>query len=1189
MSSVFKIVFLLFSFELLLACSAPAQQSVRKSLSGSKAFSITRAFTKSDSVYRLTKEFIIEGTDSVFVDSTKRLRRGPDYRIDYRYGTVMLTPGLIATLAADTAGHALIFNFRAYPLNFKRQYSLHHLEIRRDSLGQKKSFLVESSSQLFSDDFFGPGLRKSGSIVRGFTIGSNRDLSLNSGFRMQLAGRLAQDIDVSAALTDENTPIQPEGTTQTLREVDKVYVEIKNPRYSATLGDFNLQTDQKECGEFGRVNRKLQGAQGNALFEEIAGSNLGASVSITGATARGKYASNQFLGIDGVQGPYRLTGPNGESRLIIVAGSERVYLDGESMMRGETNDYIIDYSSGEVTFSSRRLITNASRITIDFEYMDQQYIRNLVAGSVSGNAFGNALNLHASFIQEADDPDSPVDASLDDSTRSILQNSGADRLKASRSGIQIAGRDSLTGFGKGQYLLRDTSIGGKNYRILIYAPGDTLAVFSAAFSPVDRMPPDSAGYIRVAAGQYQFAGIGQGNYLPVRFLPMPQRHQLFDANGQAFLGKNLSLSGEFATSRFDRNRFSPDGSRLQGGAFKFGAHYNPKRVVIAGANIGEIDAAISERMVDRAFVPLDRTNEVEFNRKWDVNESAEANEEIRELSIAYRPIRSLSGGVSYGLLNRPGEVQSSRTQVQLGLTDSTLPITQYQIENIRTSSALQQDASQWIRQRGTMLYSIAQWQPGLRIEEEERTATGSRTDSLEEGSFRYIEIAPRLATSGLGRMTASVEFQFRTEDSAAVGSLQRASKALTQLYTWQLSEWRSLSSTLSLSTRSVEFTDEYRKRGNPNTDAVLIRSQTRYTPFKRAVAADFYYEFANQRSARMERVFVRVAQGTGNYRYLGDLNGNGIPDENEFELTRFDGDYVVQYVPSDQLSPVADLKASVRLRLQPARLVTSPLTGMQKFLKAISSETYLRVDENSSDPDTKQIYLLNFNHFLNDQTTIAGSNQITQDVFLFENDPALSLRFRFDERRGLTQFVSSTERSYLQERSVRIRSQLVSEIGNQTDIINKTDRVDASSPSNRERDLESNALLSTFSYRPVPQWEAGFNFGFTAIVNHFGGMDATASINELGLTAVRSFPGIGQLRAEITREEVTTENLVVDALHPLPYEFTEGKALGKSYLWQVTFDYRITANLQLSLNYNGRSEGGRAPVHLGRMEARAFF
>ena len=102
--------------------------------------------------------------------------------------------------------------------------------------------------------------------------------------------------------------------------------------------------------------------------------------------------------------------------------------------------------------------------------------------------------------------------------------------------------------------------------------------------------------------------------------------------------------------------------------------------------------------------------------------------------------------------------------------------------------------------------------------------------------------------------------------------------------------------------------------GNLNSDGVLVRSETRYTPLQRAVETDLYYEFSNQRSARLERIFIRVAKGSGNYKYIGDVNGNGIVDENDFELTTYDGDYIVVYIPSDQLYPVADIKASVRLK-----------------------------------------------------------------------------------------------------------------------------------------------------------------------------------------------------------------------------------------------------------------------------------
>ena len=1136
-----------------------------------------------DTVYQLPKEFIEESSEHIRIDSILVLKRFSDYKMDYRYGKIMFSLIQLKRIISDTIPHIMTVTYRNLPLDFKREYSLRQIEVRRDSTQGKKMFISQQPSNLFSEDLFGPGLQKSGSIVRGFSVGSNHDLSLSSGFRMQLAGKLAQDVDVTAALTDENSPIQPEGTTQTLREVDKVYVEIKHPHYSATLGDFNLQIDQKEGGEFGRLNRKLQGAYGVASFEQIGGSDIGGSVSFTGATARGKFTTNQFQGIESVQGPYRLTGTNGENHLIIIAGSERVYLNGERMTRGDVNDYTIDYASGEVTFSSRRLITNASRIIVDFEYSDQEFVRNLVGGSINGKIFNDKIKLNVSFTQEADDPDSPIDVSLNDTTRAILRQSGTDRMKASVSGISRA--DS----GKGQYILQDTIINGRHYQILIYAPGDPLAIYSISFSPVDQVTDTSAGYVRIAAGQFRFAGIGQGNYLPIQFLPMPQLHQVFDVNGQTSITSDFSVSGEYALSNFNQNRFAnQDSSNLQGSAFTFAARYNPKRLLIDGKNFGELDAHISERFVDQRFIPLDRANEVEFNRKWNLGETAVANEEIQEFSLAYLPTRSVNSMVSYGVLNRPNEVRSNRTQINLGVADSNLPVTQYQIERINTSNILLQDESQWTRQRGTVEYEISRWLLGLRIEAEERIATPTGQDSIRQGSFRFLEIAPHLVTAEFWKMTVSAEYQIRTEDSAVAGIISRASRSLTQLYSWRLNGLQSLSSSLTLSIRNVEFTDEFKLRGNFNSNGILVRSETRYSPLQRAVETDLYYEFSNQRSARLERIFIRVVKGSGNYKYIGDANDNGIVDENDFELTRFDGNYIVVFIPSDQLYPVADLKSSLRLRLQPARLIPVASSWLSKVLRSISTETYLRVDERSEDTDTKQIYLLNFSHFLNDQTTLAGAQQITQDVFLFENNSDLSFRFRYNERYRLTQFVSSIEKNFQEEKSVRMRSQLVQEISNQTDFINKKDRVTASSPTSEERDLVSNVLLSDFSYRPTMNWEAGFNFGITEVTDHFDGKNTTANINEEGIRIVQSFPGIGQLRAEVKREEVTLSNITGPNLS-LPYEFTAGKSIGQTFLWQLTFDYRITANLQLSLNYNGRKEGEGLPLHFARMEVRAFF
>ena len=83
---------------------------------------------------------------------------------------------------------------------------------------------------------------------------------------MQLAGKLTNDVDVTAALTDESSPIQPEGTTKTLQEFDKVFITIKSPHIAGTLGDFELS---EQGTEFGVINRKLQGAMGNGKLRII--------------------------------------------------------------------------------------------------------------------------------------------------------------------------------------------------------------------------------------------------------------------------------------------------------------------------------------------------------------------------------------------------------------------------------------------------------------------------------------------------------------------------------------------------------------------------------------------------------------------------------------------------------------------------------------------------------------------------------------------------------------------------------------------------------------------------------------------------------------------------------------------------------------------------------------------------------
>jgi len=70
-----------------------------------------------------------------------------------------------------------------------------------------------------------------------------------------------------------------------------------------------------------------------------------------------------------------------------------------------------------------------------------------------------------------------------------------------------------------------------------------------------------------------------------------------------------------------------------------------------------------------------------------------------------------------------------------------------------------------------------------------------------------------------------------------------------------------------------------------------------------------------------------------------------INDERDFQLNRYDGDYIILTLSGDSFYPIINLKTSSRLRLTPRKFFAQPSSTAAQILSALSTETYFRIED----------------------------------------------------------------------------------------------------------------------------------------------------------------------------------------------------------------------------------------------------
>ena len=365
-----------------------------------------------------------------------------------------------------------------------------------------------SSSNIQQKQSLFDGLESSGSISRGFNIGNNQNSVLNSELDLQISGKLNEKIYLKASIQDANIPLQDNGYSQRLDEFDQIFIELISDDWQIRAGDIDLKNSNSY---FGKFEKRIQG-----LNFSIS-PNDQVNIYGSGAIVKGQFKTSSFQGQNGNQGPYKLVGSRGELYVLVVSGSETVYINGSKLERGIDKDYTINYNAGEIIFNTTIPITGNTRVNVNYQVSERNYSRFIAFSGVELNR--DKINLNISFYNENDLKNQSLQQNLSDEQIAILNQAGDD------SSLMNAPSAYQETYSENRILYKKEIINSQE--VYAYSNDPNEELYSVRFTNVGNSLGDYILLTNNAIDNiYEYIapinGIKQGDYNPIIKLVAPE-------------------------------------------------------------------------------------------------------------------------------------------------------------------------------------------------------------------------------------------------------------------------------------------------------------------------------------------------------------------------------------------------------------------------------------------------------------------------------------------------------------------------------------------------------------------------------------------------------------------------------------------------------------------------------------------
>mgnify|MGYP003639764347 FL=1 len=1078
------------------------------------------------------------------------------YQINFPKGFLLLSDTL--TAATDS----ITVNYLKFPSFLTKVYKNENITVVSSDINTDKIYKIDPKTSEKSIPF--DGLNTSGSITRGITIGNNQNNVLNSNLDLQITGKLSDKVSISASLQDSNIPLQDGGYSQKLDQFDNVFMEISSEDWNIRGGDVFLEN---RTSRFLNFSKKVQGVSTSLNFGT---ENNKTNVFTSAALVRGQYAKSSFTGIEGNQGPYKLRGQNNELYVLVISGSERVYVNGILLKRGENNDYTIDYNAGEIVFTPLFTITSEMRIVIEYQYTDRNYTRFVTYTGVTHEnkkwSFGSYL------YSENDIKNQPLQQNLSSEQVAILADAGNDTT------LMIAPSAYSDSYSDNKILYQKLQVNGVEY--FEYTTNPDLELFNVRFTAVgtnkgDYIIKNANSITRIYEYVAPLNGIAQGDFAPTIQLIAPNKIQI-----ATFIGKYASTDKtvvdlEIATSNNDKNLFSDldDSSNIG-----ISARINAKQRLFTTK--WKLDAITNYQFTQQSFQSVERLYSIEFDRDWNLNSIALGDQSLLSTGLVFQlqpsSINSNRGDITYQFekLDFVNSFSGNRH-----LLNGRLVTKNWSVANQGSylNSSDLTDRSTFLRNQALLKYNFRKNWIGLSQRSENNQKKNKDTNQLLAISQRFTEYGLSVGRGDSTRVFVEVGFLKRANDSIQNGLLQRVNQSQTYYLKSKLIQTDKSDLSVYANYRVLNFENNI-KRKEPSLNSRIVYND-RF--FDQLVQSSSAYETNSGSIAQQEFTYLEVAVGQGVYTW-NDYNNNGIQELQEFEIAPFidQAKYIRVFLPNRVFVKTHQTKFAQSLILNPTKWQSD--IGFKKVLSYFYNQTSYLIDRKTRNEGGN----FELNPFSSDQSEVLGlTSSFRNSLFYNRGKQKHSLTYTYvkNDVKNLLSVGSQESKNnshQLQYAHLYEKSWLFG-------FLTKTIQTGVTS----ENYVEKNFSIGGYQLAP----KISYLFSKSTSWDIF--YELQNKENKIGnyekLTQNRfgtSFSYAGEKKITVNGEVSFYQNKFDgDPLSSVGFQMLEGLQSGQNLTWRLLLQKNINQFMDINLNYQGRKSEFSQTIHTGNVQLRAYF